>query len=165
MASVGRLATWCHGRLHFVDQGQHIADITGIPHRQLHGEDEARGGLGDNARFAAKLGGAVALAFANGGNGGIVGIDDFTLGQGLALGEAPGLGGDLLMGDKGHGQLGVQARPLLLGQLRGALHLRLRGPRQSPPPGSRSSAAAFPSGAPSSQTPCSARGTGGQSGA
>ena len=75
----GAAGDLAQGVLHFVDQGHHIAGVRGIPHRQRKGEDEARGGLGDNAGFAAKLGGAVALAFANGGNRGIVGIDDFTL--------------------------------------------------------------------------------------
>ena len=81
------------GALHFVDQGDHIAGIRGIPHRQRKGEDEAQR-AGDQAGFSPKLGGAVALAFANGGNGGIVGIDDFTLPEGLAVGQSAGLGGD-----------------------------------------------------------------------
>ena len=78
-----RSATRPRALLHFIDQGHHIAGIAGIPDRQLKGEDEARGGLGDNPRFAAKLGRAVALAFANGGDRGIVGIDNFALAQGL----------------------------------------------------------------------------------
>ena len=116
-----------HAVCTLVDQRQDVADITGIAHGQLRGEHEARGGLGDNSRFAAKLGRAVALAFADRGNGGIVGIDDFTAGQGLAVGEVPRLGGDLLMGGQGRGQRGVPARPLVRRQLGGALYLRLRG--------------------------------------
>ena len=119
-----------HGVLHFGDQGHHIAGVSGIPHRQRKGEDEARGGLGDKPGLAAKLGGAVALALANRGNRGIVGIDDFTLGQEFALGESTGLGGNLLMGGESAAELGVQALPLLCGQLHRALHALLGGPRQ-----------------------------------
>jgi hypothetical protein len=36
----------------------------------------------------AKLGGAVALTFEDRGNRGVIGIDDFAVGQFLALGEA-----------------------------------------------------------------------------
>src|SRR5882672_2113233 len=115
------------GELHFVDQGHDIAGVTRIPDRQHKGKDEARGGLGDDARFAAKLGGAVALAFANRGDGGIVGIDNFALAQGLALGEVPGLGGDLGMGVQSDGQLGDQAGLLALSQLGSTEHARLRG--------------------------------------
>src|SRR5215475_1208085 len=118
------------GVLHFVNQGQHIAGISGIPYRQLKGEDEARGRLGDNAGFAAKLGGAITLAFADRGNREIVRIDDFTVGQRLALSEAAGLGGDLLVGRESRLELGVQACPLVCGQMRGALYARLRGPCQ-----------------------------------
>src|SRR4051812_37956687 len=67
------------GGLHFIEQGHHIAGITGIPDRQRKGEDEARGGLGDNPGLTTELCGAVALAFANGGDRGIVGIDNFAL--------------------------------------------------------------------------------------
>src|SRR6266850_8318017 len=118
--------------LHFVNQGQHRAGITGVTHGQMQGKDEAGGWFGNNPGLAAKLGGAVALAFANGGNRGIVGIDNFTLGQGFAVGEPTGLGGDLVMGCEGSFELGVQALPLALSQLRRALHVRLRGPRQQP---------------------------------
>ena len=112
-------------RLHLVHQRHDVAAITGIAHRQLRGEHEACGGLADNPRLAAKLGGAVTLAFADRGDGGIVGIDDFTAGQGLAVGEATGLGSDLLMGDEGESQRGVPARPLVCRQRGGGLDLRL----------------------------------------
>ncbi len=82
----------CHlrdGMLHFVDQRQHIVIITRVPYRKMGGKDETRGGLGNNAGFAAKLGRTIALAFANRRNSAIVGIDDFTRGQRFALGEAP----------------------------------------------------------------------------
>ena len=115
------------GVLHFVDQGQHIAGIVGIPYRQLKGKDKARGGLGDNAGFAAKLSGAVALAFANRGNREVVRIDEFTLPQGFAVSQPAGLGGDLVMGFEGYFELGVPALPLVLRQGRRALHVLLRG--------------------------------------
>ena len=153
------------GGLDLVDQGHDIAGITGIPHRQPRRKHEAGGGLGDNPRLAAKLGGAVALAFADRGNGGIIGIDDFTVRQGLAVGEAAGLGGDLLMGGEGHGQRGVPARPLVFRQLRRRF---ARAPGRSaptPPPARPSSAAGFPSGAPSSQRLSPAPGIAAQSGA
>ena len=101
----------CTGGLDLVDQGQDVADITGIAHRQPRGEHEARGGLGENPGLAAKLGGAVALAFADRGNGGIVGIDDFTAGQGLAVGEAARLGDNLLMGDRGRASAWCPSAP------------------------------------------------------
>ena len=56
--------------LHLVDQGLHITGITGMAHGQLQRKDEARRWLGDNPRFAAELGGAVAFALADRGNGG-----------------------------------------------------------------------------------------------
>src|SRR6266508_2486149 len=114
------------GVLHFVDQGQNIAGITGISHRQMKSENEARGRLGDNAWFAAKLCRAVALAFANGGKGKIVRIDDFALGQGFAMGEAAGLCSDLVVGRNGRFELGVPTLTLALSQMRRALHTRLR---------------------------------------
>ena len=117
-------------RLDFGDQGEHVAAITGIAHRQMSGEHEAGGGLPDKARFAPKLGGTVTLAFADRSDGGIVGVDDFAAGQRLAVGEPPRLGHDLLMGGKGHGQPGVPARSLRGRQRDGALELRLGGLRQ-----------------------------------
>ena len=118
------------GVLHFVDQGDHIARITGVAHGQMQSKDEAGGWLSNNPGLAAKLGGAVALAFANGGNGGIVGINNFTLGQDLAIGKPAGLGKDLVMGCESAGELSAQAPLLVLRQVRRALHALLRGPRQ-----------------------------------
>ena len=71
--------------------------------------------------LAAKLGGAVALALANGRNGGIVGVDDFAVGQRLALRQPAGLVCDPVMGLERGRELGVQARPLVLRQLRRAV--------------------------------------------
>ena len=116
--------------LHFVDQGLHITGVTGIPHGQMQGKDKARRWLGDNPRLAAKLGGAIAFAFANGRNGGIVGVDDFAVGQRLALRQPAGLVFDPLMGLERSRELGVQARPLVLRQLRHTVQALLHGPSQ-----------------------------------
>jgi hypothetical protein len=116
-------------RLYLIDQRHDVAGITGITHGQVHGKNEAGGGLSDDAGLAAKLGGTVALAFTDGGNGGIVGIDNFAAGQDLAVGETARLGDDLLMSREGEGQRGVPACPLLLRQRR-TLEMGLRGLRQ-----------------------------------
>ena len=113
--------------LHLVDQGLHITGITGIAHGQMQGKDEARRWLGDNPRFAAELGGAVAFARADGRNGGIVRVDNLTVGQGLALRQSAGLVCDPVMRLQSGRKLGVQTR--LLG-------LRQRAPGQ-PAPGAR----------------------------
>ncbi len=89
------------GGLDQVDQGQDVADITGIAHGQPGRKHKAGGGLGEKTGLAAKLGGAVTLAFADRGNGGMVGIGNFTGRQGFAVGEASGLGHDLVMGGGG----------------------------------------------------------------
>jgi hypothetical protein len=52
-------------------------------------------------------------------------MDDFTAGQRLAVGEATGLAGNLLMGDEGESQGGVPTRPLVCRQRGGGLDLRL----------------------------------------
>ena len=79
------------GPLDLVEQGQHITGIARIALRDSVRKDEPRGGLRHQAGFAAKLGGAIALAFEDRGHGGIVGIHDFTVGEFFALGEAGGL--------------------------------------------------------------------------
>jgi hypothetical protein len=140
------------GVLHFVNQGLHILDVTGIPHGQMQGKDEASRWLGDNPRLAAELGGAIAFAFANGRNRGIVGIDDFAVAQRLALRQPTGLGFDPLMGLERGREPGVQARPLVLPQLRPTVQALLPGPRQG-------------FGGPVSQTLSPFPGTGGRSAA
>ena len=125
--------------LHLVDQGLHITGITRIAHGQMQGKDEARRWLGDNPRLAAKLGGAVAFALANGRNGGIVGVDDFAVGQRLALRQPAGLVCDPVMGLERGRELGVQARPLLLRQLRRAVQALPGRPAPGAGPGCPSS--------------------------
>ena len=115
---------------HLVAQGLHIAGITGMAHRQMQGKAEPGRRLSDEARLAAKLGGAVAFALTNGGNGGIVGVDDLAVGQGLALRQAARLVCDPVMCLKGGRELGVQTRALRRRQLGRAVQARLGGPCQ-----------------------------------
>ena len=86
------------GALDLVEPGEHLAGIARMTRGHTIGNDQARGRLRHNARFAAKLRRAIALPFDDGGNGGIVGIDDFTVAELLALGEAPRLRADVLLG-------------------------------------------------------------------
>jgi hypothetical protein len=74
--------------LYPVKQGQHIARVTGIARGHLVGKDKARRGLRQDAGLAAKLRRAIAFAFDDGGNGGVIGIDDFAVGQFFALRQA-----------------------------------------------------------------------------
>jgi len=86
------------GRCDLVEQGQHITGITRIALGHNIGKDKARGRLGHNARFTAKLRGAITFAFENRGNGRIVRIDNFTVTELFALREACRLGADMGMG-------------------------------------------------------------------
>ena len=84
------------------------------------GEEKARSGFRENARFATKLGRTIAFAFDDRSNGGIIGIDDFALAQLFALGQALRLFDDLTMGVAGRRQVAQQALTLSLSEL-GAL--------------------------------------------
>ena len=101
-----------NGLLNAVEQGPHRAEIIRVAHWQLKGKDEAGGHLGDNARFAAKLRRTVTLAFSDGGNSAIIGIDDFAMRQRLAIGQTSRLFGNPLMRCQGHLQLGGQTLSL-----------------------------------------------------
>src|SRR5712691_245614 len=118
------------GVLHFVDQGQHITLIAGIADGEMEGEREARGHIGENAGFFAKLGGTVALTFQNWRNGEVIRVDEFALRQRLASREASGLFFDVLMGLYSRRKLGVQARALVLRKLPGAAQALLGCPSQ-----------------------------------
>ena len=107
------------GVLHLVEQGQHIARITRIARGHPIGKDKAGRGLRQDTGLATKLGRAIALAFEDGGNGGIIGIDDFAVGQFFALGQALRLLGDVPMG--GAGGLQVAQQTLALGLAPGAV--------------------------------------------
>ena len=80
-----------------VEQGQHIAGIARIALGHAVGKDKARGRLRHDPGLATKLRGAIALAFEDGGNGEIVGIDEFTVAEFFALGEPCGLLADVRM--------------------------------------------------------------------
>jgi hypothetical protein len=118
--------------LHLIDQGLHIAGITRIPHGQMQAKDEACRGLRNNARFTAKLRGAVAFALTNGRNGGVVGVDDFAVGQCLALREPSRLLFDPLLSLECCCELIVQALSLGLRQLWSTAHIGVGGLRQGP---------------------------------
>lgn len=87
----------CNGRLHFVYQGHHIAGIARIPYGHTVCEDKARGRVRRDPRLATKLHGAIALAFEDGSHGEIVGIDQLTVLEFLAVGEPGGLLADVRM--------------------------------------------------------------------
>ena len=116
--------------LHLLDQGLHITRITRIPHGEMQGKDEARRRLGHHPGLAAKLGGTVAVALTNGGKGGIIGVNDLAVGQGLALGQASRLVCDPVMCLKRGPELGVQACPLPLRPWRRAAQARFSSLRQ-----------------------------------
>jgi hypothetical protein len=116
--------------LHLRDQGRHIPRSTRIPHGERPGQDEARRRLGDPPGLTATRGGTVAFALTNGGNGGIRGVDDLAVGQGLAVGQASRLVCDPVMRLKRGPELGVQACPLPLRQVRRAVQARVSSPRQ-----------------------------------
>ena len=112
MAGVGRVPTWAMACSTLVTKGSTYTGITGIAHGQMPGKDKARRRLGDNPGLAAELGGAMAFAFANGRNRGIVRVDNFAVAQRLALRQSAGLGCDPLMRLERGRELGVQTRPL-----------------------------------------------------
>ena len=59
------------GPLDLVEQGQHITGSHGLPSGTRFAKMNPVAGSDTNAGFAAKLGGAIALAFEDRGNGGI----------------------------------------------------------------------------------------------
>jgi len=84
-----------YGQIDLIEQGQHRTGITRIARGDSVGKDKTCRGLGDNARFTAKLHRAIALAFENGRDGEVVGIDKFTVTEFLAVGEPCGLRADV----------------------------------------------------------------------
>src|SRR5258708_4078872 len=90
-------------------------------------KDKACRWLRDDPGLAPKWGGAVALALEDGGASAIVGIDDFTVGEALALGQSARLLTDGAMGLQGGVEVCCQARARRLAQWRGALKALLGG--------------------------------------
>src|SRR5262247_483988 len=96
------LALWSclaplYGPLDLVKQGQPITRITRIPCGHEGGKDKTGRGFRGDAGLTAKLCRAIALAFDNRSNGGIVGIDQFTVAELLAVGKPCGLLPDVFM--------------------------------------------------------------------
>jgi hypothetical protein len=95
--------------LDFIHQGQDIACINGIANRCMGGKDEACCGFRDATGFSAELGWTMALALHDGGNGGVVSVDDFAVPKLFAMDESARLVGDLLMGNTGLAECRGQA--------------------------------------------------------
>ena len=74
-----------------------MAGIAWIPCWHSVCKDKARHGVRRDPRLATKLPWAIALAFEDGSDGEIVGIDEFTVTEFVALGEACGLRADVRM--------------------------------------------------------------------
>ena len=118
----------CDGRLDFVHQGHHIAGIARIPCGHTMRKDEARGRVRRKAGLTPKLCGTIALAFEDGCDSEIIGIDQFTVRQFLAVGEPGGLLADVCMAAQGRAErfgdtlaLGVTQRRRLVQALLGLL--------------------------------------------
>jgi hypothetical protein len=75
------------GTVDLVEQGQHIAEIARVAPWYVVGKDKARGRFRDNTRLSTELGGAIALAFQDGGDGQVIRINELTVAELLALGE------------------------------------------------------------------------------
>jgi hypothetical protein len=101
------------GPLDLVEQGQHITGIARIALGDKVGKDKTGGRFRDDTGLSAKLGRAIAFAFDNGSNRGIVGIDQFKVAELLAMGEPCGLLADVLMG--AHRRAQLMGKTLALG--------------------------------------------------
>lgn len=88
--------------LHLVKQGQHITGIIGVALWHPIGKDKARGRFRHDTGLATKLRGTIALAFENGRDGEIIGIDEFGVAEFFALGELGGLFADVGMAAHRH---------------------------------------------------------------
>ena len=119
-----------HRLLHLVEHGLHRAGITRMAHGQMPGNHKTGRWLGNHARLTPELGRAVAFALANGGDGGIVRIDDLAVGQGLPLRQPAGLVRDPAMRLERGQELGLQTPLLLVRQLRRAVQACVGGLRQ-----------------------------------
>ena len=83
--------------LNFVEKRQDIAGIARIPYGHTLRKDKAGSRVRRDPGLPPKLGGAIALAFEDGGDREIVGIDEFTVTEFLAVGELFGLLADVRM--------------------------------------------------------------------
>ena len=87
----------CKSLLDFVQEGQHRAGITRIPLGHTAGKEQARGRVRHNSGLATTLRGTIALAFADGSDGEIVGMDELTVGELFPVDEPCGLLADVRM--------------------------------------------------------------------
>jgi hypothetical protein len=87
----------CHRLLDCVQEGQDIAGIARIPCGYAVCKDKARGRVRHDAGLTAKLRGTIAFPFEDGSAREIVGIDQLTVQQLLAMGEPGGLRADVGM--------------------------------------------------------------------
>ena len=85
------------GALDLVEQGQSITRIARVALGYQRGKDTTSGWFRGDARLSAKWRRTIALPFDNGGNGEIVGIDQFIVAQRLAVGQLCGLFTDVFM--------------------------------------------------------------------
>jgi hypothetical protein len=115
------------GLLDLLNHGQDVTGIAWMTRGYPGGKDKARRGFREQPRFATTLGWAMALAFEDGRNSSIVGIDDFAVMQSLALSQAACLCADRVMGFYCCLQLPGQAVTLTLGERGGPLETVLRG--------------------------------------
>ncbi len=99
--------------LGLIDQRRDIAGVIGIPFRDMKRKDKTGCRFRQEARLAAKLSGTVAFALHNGGDGVIIGADDFAMAEGPALGEPPRLGLNGLIVLESILQLGAQTLTLV----------------------------------------------------
>jgi hypothetical protein len=105
------------GLLHLIEQGQDITGITRITLGHPIGKDKTGSGLGQNPRFTAKLGWTIAFSFDDGGNGGIIRINDFKLAHLFTLSEALRLFDHLPMSLAGCLQIAKQVLALSFAEL------------------------------------------------
>ena len=97
----------------------------------MGGKDEACRGFRDEAGFAAELGRTIALTLHNGGNGGVVRIDDFAVPKLFAMDESARLFGDVLMGNNGLAKCRGQALAPGVIEMHGTVKTSLSGLCQS----------------------------------
>ena len=117
---------------HRVEPGLHRAGITRMPHGPMQAQAAACRGLRPHARCTAQRRGAVAVALTHGRHGGVGGVDDVAVGQGLALRAPSRWRGDPLLRREGCGELMVQALAWGRSPLWSPAHICVGGRRQGP---------------------------------
>ena len=83
--------------LDLIKEGQHRAGITWIPLGHTAGKEQACGRVRHDPRLATTLRGTIALAFEDGSDGEIVGIDELTVAEPFPLDEPCGVLVDVRM--------------------------------------------------------------------